>query len=115
MAQARDHGSGCASEPARKIEAELDSLESLVRGASEDRDKLTTVIRTSVDAPRGLPDDAPDDGDTFMDRGIAEFCNRREGTESVEFLEKSFGLADLRTWATNPVSADPHVPGASSR
>jgi hypothetical protein len=114
MAQASEQGSGSVSKTARRIEAELDSLERLVRGAPHGLDNLTKVIRTSVDTLRGLPDEAPGHGDTFVDREIVESGNHSEGIESAEFLKKPFGVADIRTWATNQLSLEPHAPGAGS-
>ena len=94
MAHASEQGSGSASGGARNIEAEVDSLESRVRGTSNDPGNLTRVVRTSVEALRGIPDEAPGYGDTFVDRGIAEAGNHVEGIENAAFLKKSFGRAD---------------------
>lgn len=103
MAHASVQGSGSASGRARNIEAEVDSLESRVRGASNDPGNLTKVVRTSVEALRRIPDEVPGDGGTFVDRGITEAGNHVEGTENAAFPQKPFGRADLRTRATNPL------------
>ena len=115
MAHGSEQGSGSASARARKIAAEVDSPESRVRGASNDPGNLTTVVRTSVEALRRIPDEAPGDGDTFVGRGIAEAGNDVEVFKNAAFLKKSFGRADLRTWATNPLLCALHAPWASSR
>ena len=105
MAQASEQGNDSASEAAKELEAELDSLERLVRGVSHDLNNLTTAIRTSVETLRGLPDEAPADARdpvlARIDGAAAQASRLMSALAAFGRQEVQIGATELGTLVTD--------------